>query len=314
MVTVKVAAEITGLTIKGIRFYEKIGLVKPAPRSPSGYRLYSEEDIFRLQQIRFYRDQEFSLEEISEILEASDDKLRSMLTQQLGKIETRISELERVRLTLNNALAENDCGDVLSREEERQHRLERRHTAIIGIDLQNDMTDGGALPCRRIYNLFAPLDNLFTQARARDIPVIYVCDSHRRGDTELDLWPDHAIEGTWGAQIIEALAPKPQDYVVKKGYFNAFFKTQLQKTLKKLMVDTVVLTGWRTHVCVAQTAIEAFHLGYRVFVAKDGVDSTTQAEHEFGLNLLQVNYEIPVLPYQTILDSITDSTLPESGT
>lgn len=306
MVTVKVAADITGLTIKGIRFYEKIGLVAPAPRSEAGYRLYSEEEIFRLQQIRFYREQEFSLEEIAEILKATDDKMRNMLSQQLGKIENRIGELERVRLTLHNALAATNCGIILTKEKERQHRLERSHTAIVGIDLQNDMTDGGALPCKRIYNLFKPLGSFFARARAKDIPIIYVCDSHRRGDTELELWPDHAIEGTWGAQIIDVLAPKPQDYIVKKSYFNAFFQTQLQRTLKKLMVDTIILTGWRTHVCVAQTAIEAYHLGYRVFIAEDGVDSTTQSEHEFGLNLLRVNYEIPVLPCQTILDSVIE--------
>ncbi len=306
MVTVKVAADITGLTVKGIRFYEKIGLVSPAPRSQSGYRLYSEEDIFRLQQIRFYREQEFSLEEIADILAAPEDKMRSMLSQQLGKIETRIGELERVRLTLNNALNAANCGIVLTREKERQHRLERHHTAIVGIDLQNDMTDGGALPCKRIYNLFRPLSSFYAKARAKDIPIVYVCDSHRQGDTELELWPDHAIEGTWGAQIIDALEPKSQDYIIKKSYFNAFYQTQLQKTLKKLMVDTIILTGWRTHVCVAQTAIEAYHLGYRVFVAENGVDSTTQAEHEFGLNLLRVNYEIPVLPYQTILDSVAE--------
>lgn len=313
MVTVKVAAEITGLTIKGIRYYEKIGLVKPPSRSGNGYRFYSEEDIFRLQQIRFYREQEFSLEEIAEILAAPDDQMRSMLSQQLGKIESRIVELERVRLTLNNALNAANCALVLNRAEEAQHQLERRRTAIVAIDLQNDMTDGGTLTCKRMYNLYAPLKQFFTEARGEGIPIIYVCDSHHKGDPELELWPDHCIAGTWGAQIVDELKPEPRDYIVKKGYFNAFFKTQLQRTLKKLMVDTIIFTGWRTHVCVAQSAIEAYHLGYRVFVAEDGVDSTTQGEHEFGLNLLRVNYEIPVLPYEVILSGLIDSQT-EGGT
>ena len=94
MVTVKVAAEITGLTIKSIRFYEKVGLIAPARCSSSGYRLYSKEDIFRLQQIRLYREQQFSLDEISEILETPGSRLRGILKRQLYKIENQIQELE----------------------------------------------------------------------------------------------------------------------------------------------------------------------------------------------------------------------------
>ncbi|MEG1857409.1 MAG: isochorismatase family protein [Pseudoflavonifractor sp.] len=306
MVTVKAAAEITGLTVKSIRFYEKKGLVTPVARSPAGYRLYTEEDIFRLQQIRFYREQEFTLEEVAEIFSSSDRALRSMLKQQLYKIENRIQELEHVRSTLSNALAMSSCGTALTQEEEK-YRLERRHTAIVGIDLQNDFLDGGSLPCKRIYNIIPPLEQFFGRAREEKIPIIYVCDSHHKGDPELDIWADHAIAGTWGAQVIDALSPQPQDRVIKKSCFNGFLKTDLQKTLKKLMVDTIILVGWRTHVCVSQTAIEAFYQGYRVFVAQDCVDSTTQAEQEFGLNLLRVNYEIPILPWQTILDCIDTS-------
>ena len=55
---------------------------------------------------------------------------------------------------------------------------------------------------------------------------------------------------------------------------------------------------------MAQTAIEAFHRGYKVVIAEDCVDSTTQVEHEFGLNLLRVNYGIEVQPGQAILDSL----------
>ena len=58
--------------------------------------------------------------------------------------------------------------------------------------------------------------------------------------------------------------------------------------------------------CVAQTAIEAFHRGYRVLIAEDCVDSTTQVEHEFGLNLLRVNYGIEVLPGNDILEYMAE--------
>lgn len=306
MLTVKAAADQTGLTVKGVRFYEKIGLIKPAERSPAGYRLYSEEDIARLHKIHFYREQQFSLEDIAVLLNDPDADLRSYLKRQLFDIESRIQELEHIRITLNKALEENDCGEVL--EEENRSSMARSRVAVVGIDLQNDFLDGGALPCRRIYNIIEPLRAFFAEARGANLPVVYVCDSHHRNDPELEIWQDHAIEGTWGVKIISELAPEPKDYVLKKNYFNGFIGTKLQNTLKKLGADTIILVGWRTHVCVAQTAIEAFHRGYRVLIAEDCVDSTTQVEHEFGLNLLRVNYGIEVLSSRDILRYLAEST------
>ena len=60
MRTVKTAAQLTGLTIKAIRHYERIGLLPQASREANGYRIYSEDDIARLRQIRYFRDLQFS--------------------------------------------------------------------------------------------------------------------------------------------------------------------------------------------------------------------------------------------------------------
>lgn len=302
MLTVKAAADETGLTVKGIRFYEKIGLIRPAERSPAGYRLYSEEDVARLHQIHFYREQKFSLENIDAILNDPDTDLRSYLKRQLFDIEDQIRDLERVRDTLDRVLREDDCRGAMS--DRARDAGNRSRYAIVSTDLQNEFLDGGAMSCRRIYNIIEPLKAMLERARAMGIPVIYIRDSHHRNDPELEIWPDHCLEGTWGAQIIEQLTPAQGDYVLKKNYFNGFIGTKLQNTLKKLGTETIIFTGWRTHVCVAQTAIEAFQRGYRIMVAEDCVESTTQVEHDFGLNLLQVNYCAEVLPGQDILDLI----------
>ena len=304
MLTVKAAADATGLTVKGIRFYEKIGLIRPAQRSPAGYRLYSEEDVARLHQIHFYREQKFSLEDIDAILNNPDTDLRSYLKRQLFDVEEQIQQLERVRNTLDRVLRENNCRSAVDDEVRDAER--RSRYAIVSTDLQNEFLEGGSMYCRRIYNIIEPLRAMLERARAMGIPVIYVRDSHHRNDPELEIWPDHCLEGTWGAQIIDALSPAPEDYVLKKNYFNAFIGTKLQATLKKLGTETIIFTGWRTHVCVAQTAIEAFQRGYRILVAGDCVDSTTQVEHECGLNMLQVNYCAEILPGQEILNILSD--------
>ena len=94
--------------------------------------------------------------------------------------------------------------------------------AIVAIDLQNDILEGGALACKRILNIIPPLRRLFAQARSLGIPVIYICDWHYKGDPELQLWNDHMMAGSWGAQIIEEVAPMPGDHIVYKNRFNGF--------------------------------------------------------------------------------------------
>ena len=294
MVTVKVAAEITGVTIKSIRYYESIGLLKPSPRTEGGYRLFSEDDIFRLQQIQYYKALKFSLKEIAEILDARAGDLPAVFQKQLERIEQVQAEYERIHRILERAVSADDCGDVLNLEDLRSLRNPRR-AAVIGIDLQNDFLENGALPCKRFSALIQPLQQFYGAVRAQHIPILYICDNHRKEDPELEIWEDHTIEGTWGAEIVRELWPGPGDYVIKKRYFNGFIQTDLQKILDHLNVGTILFTGWRTHVCIAQTAIDAFQRGYRTMVVRDGVNSTTKEEHDFGLSLLQVNYGIEMV-------------------
>jgi DNA-binding transcriptional MerR regulator len=64
-------AGLAGVTIRTLHHYDKIGLLSPSGRSAAGYRIYEETDLERLQQILFYRELEFALEEIATIV---DDK------------------------------------------------------------------------------------------------------------------------------------------------------------------------------------------------------------------------------------------------
>ena len=113
-------------------------------------------------------------------------------------------------------------------------RQGQHHTAIVGVDLQNDFLEDGALPCRRFYNILQPLSRLFEAGRAANIPIVYVCDSHHPGDSELEIWKEHAMEGTWGAEIVKELAPKPQDYVLKKDISTPFFRQTSSRPLISL--------------------------------------------------------------------------------
>ena len=64
MLTIHQMAERTGVTIRALRYYDKIGLLPPGAVSPAGYRLYGPAELERLQQILFYRELGFELADI----------------------------------------------------------------------------------------------------------------------------------------------------------------------------------------------------------------------------------------------------------
>ena len=296
MVTIKAAASLAGLTVKAVRHYEHLGLVQPSARSSGGYRLYSDQDIFRLSQIQYFRELKFPLQEIATLLDAPQEEIHEALLRQRQVVESQMEEYRRAQAILDVVLmAESAAVNQTA-------GLPRM--AVVAIDLQNDILEGGALACKRILNIIPPLRRLFAQARSVGIPVIYVCDWHYKGDPELQLWNDHMMAGSWGAQIIEEVAPMPGDHIVYKNRFNGFVNTDLQEVLQRLKVDTVLMTGWRTDVCIAQTAIEAFYKGYHVVIAEDGVNSTTQREHEHGMSLMQINYGFETFACDTALEEM----------
>ncbi|WP_030261968.1 MerR family transcriptional regulator [Streptomyces violens] len=91
-----------GVTVRALHHYDRTGLLSPSERSPAGYRLYSDADLARLQQILFYRELGFSLEEIEAILADPQanalEQLRArhrLLTEQLEKLQRLVEVAER---------------------------------------------------------------------------------------------------------------------------------------------------------------------------------------------------------------------------
>ena len=95
-------------------------------------------------------------------------------------------------------------------------------------------------------------------------------------------------EGTRGAQVVDALAPRPGERVLKKLRPSAFFGTECDLYLRSLGVDTTILTGCTTSGCVRATALDAFSYNYRVIVPQECVTDRSKEPHEANLFDIQM--------------------------
>ena len=162
--------------------------------------------------------------------------------------------------------------------------------AVILVDMLNDFVTG-ALTCERARAIVPHLEKLVDAARKKGVYVIYANDAHIKGiDRELELWGDHAIIGTKGAEVIPELAPREGDFVIPKRRYSGFFGTDLHLLLTELGVDTVIMTGLHAHMCVRHTTADAYYWGYRIIVPTDATDSFTKEDYEYGIRYLKDVY------------------------
>ena len=125
-----------------------------------------------------------------------------------------------------------------------------------------------------------PLRNirrLLLQARAQGLPVIHIIRQHNRDGSDVEKsrqelfqeGPGVCVPGTEGARIVPALTPEEGEYIVHKRRFSGFFQTELDMLLRRLGVDTLLVTGTQYPNCVRGTAVDGMSLDYDVIVVTD---------------------------------------------
>ncbi|MEV0368266.1 MerR family transcriptional regulator [Streptomyces sp. NPDC050636] len=106
-----------GITVRTLHHYDKAGLLSPTDRSPAGYRLYSDADLARLQQILFYRELGFPLDEIATILEDPQANALDHLRARHRLLNEQITKLQRLVEVAEQAMEVQQTGVELSPEE-----------------------------------------------------------------------------------------------------------------------------------------------------------------------------------------------------
>lgn len=173
--------------------------------------------------------------------------------------------------------------------------LKPKKSALLVIDMQNDFFN----PVSPAYTenakaIVLNLQALVLTARKHKVPVIYTAHCHHDpkidGGMTAQWWSDirnkqSLVAGSKGAQVIEELKPLPNEKIVYKHRYSAFYNTDLEIYLRGLGITDLIITGIMTGICVESTARDAFFRDFRVFVIGD---ATAAGEQELHINSLKI--------------------------
>ena len=156
--------------------------------------------------------------------------------------------------------------------------------ALVIIDMQNDFVLPEAPLCVKGAQATVPtIQKLLDRARAEGWRVIHVIRQHRRDGSDVEigrapLFTQGAgicVPGTKGAEIVDELAPLPDETILRKLRFSAFFQTELDMILRRLKIDTLLIAGTQYPNCVRGTATDAMSHDYNTIVVTDACSAQT---------------------------------------
>jgi ureidoacrylate peracid hydrolase len=185
-------------------------------------------------------------------------------------------------------------------------------SALIVVDMQNDFLhkDGSfgnrarehpeaAIDFPFLMGTIPHVQRLAEAFRAANRPIVYVAHVLKSdySDAAFPYWRiginpgegnhSHCVEGTWGAQIVDELKPQQGEHLVVKKGFGGFANTQLDTVLRNMAVNTCVVAGVTTCVCVSNTVRGGVEHNYRMVIAEDGVAEVNRQTHASELATMQ---------------------------
>jgi nicotinamidase/pyrazinamidase len=176
-------------------------------------------------------------------------------------------------------------------------------TAIIIVDmLKDNIKEGNNHEALKPARSIIPHINRLTEmARHRGFPVIFANDSFLPGDFIFQgNMKEHALRGTEGAQVVDELNQTPGDIHLPKRRFSAFFKTDLDQTLRLYGVEKVAIAGINSHWCILSTAFDALSNDFHTCIISDCCASFRADVHETTMSLYRKNPLYPLFQILTL--------------
>ena len=114
---VKALSRLSGVSVRTLHYYDRIGLLKPSSRSEAGYRFYGEKELLRLQQVLFYKELDFPLKEIVELLDDPGFDLIAALENHKSSLKDRQKRISNLLVTIDKTIHHLIKGDIMSQPE-----------------------------------------------------------------------------------------------------------------------------------------------------------------------------------------------------
>jgi MerR family transcriptional regulator, thiopeptide resistance regulator len=115
--TVHKLAQLAGITVRALHYYDRIGLLKPSFSGSNGYRYYEEKELLKLQQILFFRELEFSLEQIKDIMQAPTFDVLNTMKDQQKLLELKKDRIDGLLTTLTKTITSYEGGENMKNDD-----------------------------------------------------------------------------------------------------------------------------------------------------------------------------------------------------
>ncbi|MFC1851084.1 cysteine hydrolase family protein [candidate division CSSED10-310 bacterium] len=161
--------------------------------------------------------------------------------------------------------------------------MKKQRYALIIIDMQNDfvLPDSPACVAGALATV-AQIQKILETCRRIKWPVIHVIREYRAdgSDIEITRLPEfrekkYCVPGTAGCEIVAALKPASDEYIIVKKRFSAFMNTELDIILRRLEIENIVICGTQYPHCIRATVYDGVSYGYNVTLITDATAAQT---------------------------------------
>jgi nicotinamidase-related amidase len=167
-------------------------------------------------------------------------------------------------------------------------KLKKGKTALLVIDMQNFFVDTRSKGLGPISpTVLANTGRVIKAFRKANQPVIFTRHVHREDGSDAGIlgwwWPDMIVEGSKDSEIHRDIAPTPDEKVILKHRYSAFYNTDLEIMLRCQEIEDVVICGVMTNLCCESTARAAYFRDFRVFFLADATGTAYPEMHQATL-------------------------------
>jgi len=182
--------------------------------------------------------------------------------------------------------------------------LDPRKTALVVIDMQNTFCDVGApAEVAQSRGIVPNINALTPRLRELGVPVIWVlhANTNFKGESDWDLFYNYFVAGDIRARTVQSNAPENQavyseldvaseDMVIVKNRYSALIpgSSSLERVLRSLGMDSILVAGTKTNICCESTARDAMMMDFKVTMLSDCCAALSDEEHRAALeNIVQ---------------------------